>query len=151
MLSFEELEKKTGVQFDLKKPTNSAGLSIDESNKRLAEYGPNMLSPPKKIHPVVQFIMYMLHVFNVMLWLSGIAAYVVYAIQPEGNFANVYIGAVLIIVAFANAGIEFYQTQKSQSILESFMVFIFRFESFIPSLFVEFDSSKVLCYQKREN
>jgi sodium/potassium-transporting ATPase subunit alpha len=111
-----------GVQFDLKKPTNSAGLSLDEAKKRLAEYGPNTLSPPKKIHPVIQFILYMLHVFNIMLWASGIAAYIVYAIQPEGNHANIYIGAVCISVAFANAGIEFYQTQKSQSILESFMV-----------------------------
>lgn len=121
-MSFEEMEKKIGVKFDLKKPTNSEGLSLEEAQKRLAEHGPNMLTPPKKIHPLIQFIMFMLHVFNVMLWLSGLAAYIVYAIQPAGNSANIYIGAVCIAVAFANAGIEFYQTQKSQAILESFMV-----------------------------
>ena len=115
----------------MKKPTNSAGLSLDESKKRLAQYGPNMLSPPKKIHPIIQFIMYMLHLFNVMLWVSGIACYVVYAIKPQGNFSNVYIGAVLLIVAFANAGIEFYQTQKTQSLLQSFMVCFYYYYNLI--------------------
>ena len=71
LLSFEELEAKMNVKFDTKKPTASVGLDLQESAKRLQLYGPNRLSPPKKIHPVIQFGMYMLHVFNVMLWVSG--------------------------------------------------------------------------------
>jgi sodium/potassium-transporting ATPase subunit alpha len=57
-----------------------------------------------------------------MLWASGVAAYIVFAIDPINNASNVYIGGVLLLVAFCNAGIEFYQTQKSQAILESFLV-----------------------------
>ena len=117
----EELSTKCDVKFDTQKPSASAGLSLEESKKRLAQYGQNRLSPPKKVHPLLQFIHYMFHIFNVMLWMSGIAAYIAYAIQPAGNSQNIYLGAIFIFVAFANAGIEFYQTAKSQAILESFL------------------------------
>ncbi|KAI8613284.1 E1-E2 ATPase-domain-containing protein [Chytriomyces sp. MP71] len=56
-----------------------------------------------------------------MLLVSGIAAYVVLAIDYNGNFQNTYLGAILLLVAFMNAGIEFYQHQKSAAILESFL------------------------------
>jgi sodium/potassium-transporting ATPase subunit alpha len=121
LLSIEEIPKKFDVKFDANKPSASAGLSLEEAKKRLALYGQNRLSPPKKVHPLIQFGGYMLHIFNVMLWAAGVASYIAYFIQPEGNFQNVYLGAIFIVVAFLNAGIEFYQTAKSQAILESFL------------------------------
>ncbi|KAJ3318730.1 hypothetical protein HDV06_007055 [Boothiomyces sp. JEL0866] len=117
----EELSELLKVKFNSAKAVASEGLSTEEAKKRLETDGLNQLSPPKKVHPVIQFIMYLMHVFNVMLWVSGIVAYIVYAVQPQGNTINIYIGGICIFVAFANAFIEFYQTQKSQAILESFM------------------------------
>jgi sodium/potassium-transporting ATPase subunit alpha len=73
------------VQFDVKKPASSPGLSSEEA----AIHGLNRLTPPKKVHPVIKFIMYMLHVFNVMLWVSGLAAYLTYGIDPVNNPSNV--------------------------------------------------------------
>jgi sodium/potassium-transporting ATPase subunit alpha len=58
-----------------------------------------------------------------MLLVSGIACYILFAIDPVANFSNVYIGGILLAVGFINAGIEFYQVRKSQAILESFLVF----------------------------
>lgn len=37
------------------------------------------------------------------------------------NFQNTYLGGILIAVAFINAFIEFYQLQKSEAILASFL------------------------------
>ncbi|KAJ3345512.1 hypothetical protein HDU91_007326 [Kappamyces sp. JEL0680] len=99
----------------------SAGLSSSESEARNLTYGLNQLSPPKKDHPIVQFLKFLAGIFNLLLLICGIVAYIVYAIDPVNNASNVYIGAILLIVAFLNAYIEFYQTQKSQAILESFM------------------------------
>ena len=60
-------------------------------------------------------------IFNFILLICGIVAYVIFAIDPANNFPNVYIGGLLIFVALVNAYIEFYQHQKSQAILDSFM------------------------------
>jgi magnesium-transporting ATPase (P-type) len=42
----------------------------------------------------------------------------------KANFQNTYLGAILISVAFINAGIDFYQIQKSEAILASFLALI---------------------------
>jgi sodium/potassium-transporting ATPase subunit alpha len=42
----------------------------------------------------------------------------------QNNFANTYLGGILIGVAFLNAFIEFYQLQKSEKILASFLAMI---------------------------
>jgi sodium/potassium-transporting ATPase subunit alpha len=115
------MEEKIGVKFNLQKPSSSQGLSVEEQKQRLEKYGPNCLSPPKRIHPILQFLSYFLQLFNVMLWVSGIVAYVIYGLDPENNFSNVYIGGILLGVCVLNSSIEFFQTQKSQAILESFL------------------------------
>ena len=43
---------------------------------------------------------------------------------PQDNFPNTYLGGILIGVAFLNALIEFYQLQKSEAILASFLAMI---------------------------
>jgi len=42
----------------------------------------------------------------------------------KANFQNTYLGGILIAVAFLNAFIEFYQLQKSEAILASFLAMI---------------------------
>ena len=42
----------------------------------------------------------------------------------QANFQNTYLGGILIAVAFLNAFIEFYQIQKSEAILASFLAMI---------------------------
>lgn len=42
----------------------------------------------------------------------------------KDNFQNTYLGGILIAVAFLNAFIEFYQLQKSEAILASFLAMI---------------------------
>jgi sodium/potassium-transporting ATPase subunit alpha len=43
---------------------------------------------------------------------------------PQNNIQNTYLGGILIAVAFLNAFIEFYQLQKSEAILASFLAMI---------------------------
>ena len=44
--------------------------------------------------------------------------------HQQDSFANTYLGGILIAVAFLNAFIEFYQLQKSEAILASFLAMI---------------------------
>ena len=43
-----ELDEKLRTSIDTKDPGNSNGLTSEEAQKRLAENGPNVLTPPKK-------------------------------------------------------------------------------------------------------
>jgi sodium/potassium-transporting ATPase subunit alpha len=59
--------------------------------------------------------------FNVLLIVAGILEYILLGISFHENIQNTYLGGILILVAFLNAFIEFYQEQKSQALLESFL------------------------------
>jgi sodium/potassium-transporting ATPase subunit alpha len=81
--------------------------------------------------------------FNILLIIAGILEYVLLGIDfkvsvtlrpascsrlltchVQDSFANTYLGGILIAVAFLNAFIEFYQLQKSEAILASFLAMI---------------------------
>ncbi|KAJ3303844.1 hypothetical protein HDU76_005292 [Blyttiomyces sp. JEL0837] len=121
MLSIPELCAKFNTVVNLDKPGDSQGLTPELAAQRLIENGPNMLTPPKKRHPFLKFLDLLLGLFNMMLIVSGIAAYITLAIDFENNKQQLYIGAILILVAVMNACIEFVQMQKSAAILESFL------------------------------
>ncbi|KAI9345029.1 hypothetical protein BDR26DRAFT_818675 [Obelidium mucronatum] len=127
LMTISEVATKYNVSIDASKPQDSQGLTAAEAAKRLAENGPNQLTPPKKRHWLLRFLDILLGLFNLMLIISGIACYILLGINYEANYQNTYLGAILLIVAFGNAFIEFYQQQKSAAILESFM-------NLIPSL-----------------
>jgi len=110
---------KTGI--NLAKPAESKGLDSSIADQRLHENGPNILTPPKKKSALVRYLESLASLFNLLLIFAGILEYVLLGIDFKDNFANTYLGAILIFVAFANAFIEFYQVQKSQAILESFL------------------------------
>jgi sodium/potassium-transporting ATPase subunit alpha len=81
--------------------------------------------------------------FNIILIVSGLLEYILLGIDfhvslhalffhplrlstlfPQDNIQNTYLGGILISVAFLNAFIEFYQLQKSEAILASFLAMI---------------------------
>jgi sodium/potassium-transporting ATPase subunit alpha len=62
--------------------------------------------------------------FNIILIISGLLEYILLGIDFHSNIQNTYLGGILIGVAFLNAFIEFYQLQKSEAILASFLAMI---------------------------
>ncbi|KAF9921161.1 hypothetical protein FBU30_008863 [Linnemannia zychae] len=121
LFPIEEIAARHGTGVDPSKPGSSFGLSSDVAAQRLIENGPNILAPPKQISPFMKFFHCLTSLFNLLLILAGILNYVLLAIDPKNNRVNTYLGAILIIVAFINALIEFYQAQKSAAVLQSFL------------------------------
>ncbi|KAJ7891269.1 aminophospholipid-transporting P-type ATPase [Mycena olivaceomarginata] len=118
---------KTSI--DTKDPGNSHGLTAAEAAARLARDGPNLLTPPKKRSPLRQYIDRLLTMFNVLLIVAGILEYILLGIDFKNNFANTYLGGILIAVAFLNAFIDctsilLHFVQKSEAILASFLAMI---------------------------
>ncbi|KXN70492.1 hypothetical protein CONCODRAFT_70599 [Conidiobolus coronatus NRRL 28638] len=121
LMPFDEVCKRYGTSINAAKPDQSPGLTESKAKEVLAQNGPNILSPPKKVHPILIFLHCLAALFNLLLILAGILTYVLYGIDPVENSANVYLGGILIGVSFLNALIEFVQLQKSASVLESFL------------------------------
>ncbi|KZT61582.1 aminophospholipid-transporting P-type ATPase [Calocera cornea HHB12733] len=102
----------------------SQGLTEAEAEARLKRDGPNVLTPPKKKSALRRFFDCLSSLFNILLIIAGVLEYILLGIDFTDNQANEYLGAILIGVAFINAGIEFYQLQKSEAILASFLAMI---------------------------
>ncbi|KAI0657213.1 aminophospholipid-transporting P-type ATPase [Cubamyces menziesii] len=123
-LAFTELEGELDTSFDPKDPGLSTGLSTDEAKARLSRYGPNILTPPKKKSALRKYWDCLMTMFNILLIIAGILEYILLGVDYKDNFPNTYLGGILIGVAFLNAFIEFYQLQKSEAILASFLAMI---------------------------
>ncbi|ORY01095.1 P-type cation exchange, alpha subunit of ATPase [Basidiobolus meristosporus CBS 931.73] len=121
LMTIDEVSQKYSTLVNTTKPADSTGISQAQAAKGLVEYGPNVLTPPKTKHPIILYLECVAGLFNLLLILAGILQYVLLAIDPVENQANIYLGAILIVVALLNAFIEFFQMLKSAAILASFL------------------------------
>ncbi|KAI8980239.1 hypothetical protein BDB01DRAFT_907035 [Pilobolus umbonatus] len=121
LMTSAEVASMYNADICLKKASESKGLTSQQAMNIIAERGLNILTPPKKRHPILRFIDSLVQLFNLLLLLAGILNYILLAIDFEANFPNTYLGAIFIGVAFLNAFIEFYQEQKSLALLDSFL------------------------------
>ncbi|KAH9057078.1 aminophospholipid-transporting P-type ATPase [Lactarius deliciosus] len=110
-LPIHEVESSLSTSFNWTDPAQSRGLTAAEAEARLARDGPNALTPPKKKSAFQKYIDCLRSLFNIILIISGV-------------LETPILGGILIAVAFLNAFIEFYQLQKSEAILASFLAMI---------------------------
>ncbi|KAI1329796.1 hypothetical protein F5Y16DRAFT_365318 [Xylariaceae sp. FL0255] len=121
LLPIQEVVARYKTDINLEKPDRSSGLTTDKVQEASAQYGANVLTPPKKRHPFLKYLDKLRSLFNLLLIVAGVLEYILLGINYKENFQNTYLGAILIVVANINAFIEFYQEQKSQAILQSFL------------------------------
>ncbi|MBU1775359.1 MAG: HAD-IC family P-type ATPase, partial [Gammaproteobacteria bacterium] len=89
---------------------NEHGLSDDEATRRLAQHGPNRLTPPQKRGPLLRFL---LQFHNVLIYVL-LAAAVVTALLAHWVDTAVIVGVVVI-----NAFIGFIQEGKAEQAMEA--------------------------------
>ncbi|KAG6876171.1 hypothetical protein C0992_000604 [Termitomyces sp. T32_za158] len=123
-LSFSKIADTLNTSIDTKDAGNSYGLTTAEAQARLQRDGPNVLTPPQKKSALRKFLDRLFTMFNILLMIAGVLEYVLLGIDFKANFQNTYLGGILIAVAFINASIDFYQIQKSEAILASFLAMI---------------------------
>ncbi|KAJ2157890.1 hypothetical protein GGF46_004176 [Coemansia sp. RSA 552] len=124
LLSLEQVCTKYRVQVNAERPQDSQGLGAAQAAQLLAEHGSNTLTPPKKKSALKKFLGCLLTLFNLMLIVAGVLVYVLLAIDYKDNKSSIYMGAILIAVAFLNAGIEWYQEHKSENTLAALLQMI---------------------------
>ncbi len=90
--------------------TDSAGLSAAEATRRLAEHGPNQLTPPSKRGPLLRFLLQFHNVLiYVLLGAAGVTALLGHGVDT----------AVILGVVFINALIDFLQEGKAEKSLDA--------------------------------
>lgn len=89
MLTPEECADKYHTDINMKKAGDSKGLTSQQAANILLETGPNILTPPKRRHPLLKYLDCVASLFNLLLILAGILDYILLAIDFEANFANV--------------------------------------------------------------
>ncbi|MFH2133725.1 MAG: cation-transporting P-type ATPase [Pseudomonadota bacterium] len=87
-----------------------SGLSVDEAARRLAEHGPNRLTPPARRGPLMRFL---LQFHNVLIYVL-LAAAVVTALLAHWVDTAVIVGVVVI-----NSIIGFIQEGKAEQAMEA--------------------------------
>ncbi|GAA48524.1 Na+/K+ transporting ATPase subunit alpha K01539 sodium/potassium-transporting ATPase subunit alpha [Clonorchis sinensis] len=104
------------------------GLDESQAKKRLEEYGPNAVTPPKTIPEWVRLLKCMLGGFSILLWIGSILCFVAGAIEhttvrfPQND--NLYLGGVLAGVVIISGLFTYYQEAKSSKIMESFKTMV---------------------------
>jgi sodium/potassium-transporting ATPase subunit alpha len=73
----------------MKRAGDSKGLTAQQAANVLAATGPNILTPPKRRHPILKYLDCVTSLFNLLLIVAGILDYILLAIDFEANFANV--------------------------------------------------------------
>ena len=88
-MSPQEVADRYNTRINLEKPSDSRGLTSQESEQLLLDHGKNFLTPPKKRHPILKFLDYLRSLFNLLLILAGILEYILLGINFKSNFQNV--------------------------------------------------------------
>lgn len=110
-------------EFEVKFGTNmKTGLTSEEAEARLLKNGPNKLSEKAGTHWSILLLRELVTPFAILLWIGAILTFVAFAIGNDAS--NLYLGFILVIVICITGFITFYQTLKSQSIMDSFKDFI---------------------------
>ncbi|KAI9503504.1 hypothetical protein BX070DRAFT_239236 [Coemansia spiralis] len=124
MLPLKDVCSKFSVDANPDHPQDSFGLAASQAATLLETNGPNSLTPPKKKSSLQKFFICLSSLFNLMLIASGILEYILLGIDFKDNKANIYMGAILIVVAFINAAVEWYQQRKSENTLAALLKMI---------------------------
>jgi len=90
--------------------TSSQGLDPQEASKRLVQYGPNRLDPPRRRGPLIRFLS---QFNNVLIYVLLLAALV------TGVLAHWVDTSVILAVVVVNAIIGFVQEGRAESALEA--------------------------------
>jgi H+-transporting ATPase len=108
-ISTEEAQQQTFEQLCSALSTSSKGLSSDEAQKRLVQFGRNAIEE-KKVHPVLKFLGYL---WGPIPWMIEIAAILSAIVQHWDDLI------IILILLLFNALVGFWQEYKAANALEA--------------------------------
>jgi sodium/potassium-transporting ATPase subunit alpha len=111
------------TQIDFTVPKLSRGLTSKQAQEMLAQFGPNMLTPPARIPLWLLFLFQFLNFFMLLLIAAGVISIIAYLISPSDP-TNLYLGILLLVVVFVTCYETFSQEAKSDELMEKFRALV---------------------------
>ena len=100
--------------------TTLQGLSPEENERRLLEYGFNRITPPKSTHWLVKLLKNMIGGFQIFLWAGFFLCLVVYFLtisSSKPDYQTLALGLLCMAVVVFSAFFQFYQEGKSDQVM----------------------------------
>lgn len=89
LMSHADVASRYHTHINMEEPGQSLGLASSQATQLLHEHGLNVLTPPRKKHPLMKFLEYLTSLFNLLLIFAGILEYILLGIDFKDNFENV--------------------------------------------------------------
>ncbi len=97
--------------------TTEQGLTVEEAEKRLLDFGDNVVLEPKKVSRLFQFASHLVDLFAILLWIAGGLAILASRLGKDVSMAN--LGYAIIGVIFINAFFTFLQEYRAEKASEA--------------------------------
>ncbi len=97
--------------------TTEQGLTDKEAEKRLMDFGENVVSELKKVSRLFQFASHLVDLFAILLWIAGGLAILASRLGKDVSMAN--LGYAIIGVIFINAFFTFLQEYRAEKASEA--------------------------------
>lgn len=97
--------------------TGSGGLSLDEAQRRLAQFGRNVLIEPGHYSLVRGFVRHFTHFLAVLLWIAAVLSFAADFMRPGEGMAT--LGWAILGVIVINAVFAFLQEYKAERAVQA--------------------------------
>lgn len=97
--------------------TSLNGLSTEDHEKRLAQYGPNAITPPPQTPFLVKMFYTFVGGFQLMMWFGSVLCWIVYGISGGTDVQTLALAIVLILVVVVTSSFQMYQEGKSDKVM----------------------------------
>ena len=100
--------------------SNPDGLTTEKQAAQLEEYGLNQITPPKKTHWFIKFLLSLVVGFQLMMNVGAVLCFIVYGISAasDPDSQTLALGVMLIVVCFLTSIFQTYQEGKADKIME---------------------------------
>ncbi len=97
--------------------THPEGLSDAEAQRRLAEYGKNILRQPQRRHLLKMFLAEFTHFFALILWVAALICFASAEVSKAADMNT--LGGAIVGVIIINAIFSFWQSLRAERALEA--------------------------------
>lgn len=97
--------------------SGSSGLSPDDAQRRLAQYGPNILAGPDHYSILRGLLRQFTHFLAILLWVAAGLAFAADYMKPGEGMAT--LGWAILGVIIINAGFAFFQEYKAERAVQA--------------------------------
>lgn len=111
------------TNIDTKNAKNSRGLTSDQAQALLKQFGPNTLTPPERMPKWELFLVQFTNYFMILLLVAGTLSIVSYAIPPH-DITNVILGVLLVLVVIFTCVETFIVESQSDELMSKFRAMV---------------------------